>query len=134
MTGRMLRNVGPLLRFVAVGLGNTVFSLLVFIVLRSFLPVLVSYACAYTAGLSLSAFLTHRVVFRVASGSVSMLITFGLYTGVLILGLALVQVLRHGLALPPLAAATGSIAVTAPANYLCGQSMARREQARLRLL
>lgn len=109
-------------RFLLLGALNSLFSLVLYVLLQRAMPIPPAYTLAYVGGITLNTLLSGRVVFGVVSTRAQRVLAFLGYLAVFLTGLATVQGLQSGLGASPLAAGMSSILLTAPLNYLVGRA------------
>jgi putative flippase GtrA len=112
-------------RFLLVGVTNTLFSYLLYLLLLNFLPYLAAYTLSYCAGIVLSYFLNVYFVFRKSVSLGSFLKFPVVYAIQYSLG-ALVLWILVGAGISPNLAMLGVIVVTIPVTFIASRFVLKR--------
>jgi putative flippase GtrA len=112
---------GQLLRFLLVGGSNTLVTLVLFVVLQRWLSPGVAYTVVFALGLAYTTALTATVVFGSRLTWRRAALFAGWYLLVYAVGLGVVQLMTALWAPSSLVTAVGTVAVTAPLNFLGGR-------------
>jgi putative flippase GtrA len=112
-------------RFLLVGVTNTLFSYLLYLLLLQFLPYIVAYTLSYCAGIVLSYFLNVHFVFKKNVSLASFLKFPFVYAIQYALG-ALVLWLLVGAGITPTWAMIGVLIVTIPVTFFASRFVLKR--------
>lgn len=116
-----MSGAGRLVRFAAVGVGNTGLTTALLVLLTFLVDVQIAYAIAYGTGLCFATWANASFVFR-SSLSARRAISFACwYVGVFVLGLLVLRLLRDRTDLTDPLVALAVVAVTAPVNFVGGR-------------
>jgi putative flippase GtrA len=105
-------------RFLVLGGANTAATSAAFYALTRWLDPAVAFTIVYAVGLTVVTLLTPRVVFGTQARAAQKFALAGWYLGVYLVGVLVIHVLDHGLHASRLEVVLGSLAVTAPLNFV----------------
>ncbi|MBI5890611.1 MAG: GtrA family protein [Nitrosomonadales bacterium] len=113
-------------RFLLVGLTNTAFSYLLYLLLLRFMPYLYAYSASYAAGVVLSYILNSCFVFRQALSLAKFLQFPVVYLIQYGLGVALLWLLVGQMSVSPELAMLAVVAATIPVTFLTSRFILKR--------
>ncbi len=108
-------------RFLLVGISNTLFSYIVYLLLLSFLTYLPAYSIAYCAGVSMSYFLNARFVFKKIASLNGFLKFPIVYVIQYLLGAVILLLIVGKLGVPQELAMIGVVVITIPITFIASR-------------